>query len=321
MKIDTNYKSEKGTLAKQVTAILLLMALLVVPLGLMAASPTTFPEVTPLPNGFQPEGIASGNGSTFFAGSLAGGSIYKGDLRTGAGEILSTQSERVSVGMAYDPRSDYLFVAGGPTGMAFVYDASSGATVQSYQLTTDNSFINDVVVTRSGAYFTNSFQSYLYEVPLSANGQLPDASQVRQISLGGDYMQVDGFNANGIDATPNGKWLVIVNSVLGTLYRVDPQTGFATEIDMGSDNVFNGDGILLDGGRTLYVVQNQNNQIAVVALNQDLTSGSISRYLSSPNFDVPTTIAEFGNSLYAVNARFSTPPTPDTTYDVVRVSK
>jgi hypothetical protein len=34
---------------------------------------------------------------------------------------------------------------------------------------------------------------------------------------------------------------------------------------------------------------------------------------------VPTTIAAFGDALYAVNARFDTPPTPDTDYDVVRV--
>jgi hypothetical protein len=38
-------------------------------------------------------------------------------------------------------------------------------------------------------------------------------------------------------------------------------------------------------------------------------------------FRIPTTIAEFGDALYAVNARFDVPPTPDTEYDVVRVSK
>ena len=39
------------------------------------------------------------------------------------------------------------------------------------------------------------------------------------------------------------------------------------------------------------------------------------------DFDVPTTAARFGNSLYAVNARFSTPPTPTTEYQVVRVTR
>jgi hypothetical protein len=38
-------------------------------------------------------------------------------------------------------------------------------------------------------------------------------------------------------------------------------------------------------------------------------------------FRVPTTIARHGHDLYAVNARFGTPPTPATDYDVVSVSR
>jgi sugar lactone lactonase YvrE len=106
----------------------------------------------------------------------------------------------------------------------------------------------------------------------------------------------------------------------GVLYDVDPNTGVATQIDLGGDSVVNGDGILLQG-KTLYVVQNQNNQIAVVQLSPDLTSGTIVDTIISANFRVPTTIARFGDSLYAVNARFGTPPTPDTEYEVVRVTR
>ena len=74
-------------------------------------------------------------------------------------------------------------------------------------------------------------------------------------------------------------------------------------------------------GHTLYVVRNQLNQIAVVNLNRDWTGGSVENTITDPNFDVPTTIGLFGSSLYAVNARFTTPPTPDTPYTVVRVSR
>jgi hypothetical protein len=45
------------------------------------------------------------------------------------------------------------------------------------------------------------------------------------------------------------------------------------------------------------------------------------RTISDEDFDVPTTIARVGKSLYAPNARFTTPPTPDTEYDVVRVRR
>jgi hypothetical protein len=42
--------------------------------------------------------------------------------------------------------------------------------------------------------------------------------------------------------------------------------------------------------------------------------------ITSPLFRIPTTIAQFDNALYAVNARFDVAPTPDTEYEIVRVS-
>jgi sugar lactone lactonase YvrE len=140
------------------------------------------------------------------------------------------------------------------------------------------------------------------------------------IELGGDFTQVAGFNTNGIAATPNGKWLIIVNSTLGTLYRVDPNSGYATLINLSGATLPNGDGILLEG-RKLYVVQNQLNQIAVVKLSPDFTSGEVVDTITDNDFRVPTTVASFGRYLYAVNARFGTPPTPDTEYEVVQVLK
>ena len=177
------------------------------------------------------------------------------------------------------------------------------------------------MITRDAAYFTNSFQPFIYRVPLDNNGNLPAVPTSDEIPLGGDYQFTPGaFNANGIAATPNGKTLIIVNSTEGALYNVDPTTGVATRIDLGTGAVPNGDGIMLQG-KTLYVVQNALNQIAVVELGADLTSGFITETITDTDFRVPTTVARFGNSLYAVNARFGTPPTPATEYEVVRVSR
>ncbi len=51
--------------------------------------------------------------------------------------------------------------------------------------------------------------------------------------------------------------------------------------------------------------------MAVVELATDLSSGMIVDQLTG-NFDVPTTVARFGSSLYVVNARFGRrqPPVP-----------
>jgi sugar lactone lactonase YvrE len=297
-------------------------ALLLTMLTSSVALAKAFPDNIPLPNGFQPEGIVSGRGTDFYAGSLANGAIYKGNLRTGEGSVfVEGQEGRIAVGLAYDERSGYLFVAGGPTGTATVYDTRTGAVVASYQLVAaDGGFVNDVIVTREAAYFTDSFNSQLYVVPLGPGGAVTEADGFQVLPLSGDWQQGPGFGANGIEATPNGDALIVVNSGLGIIYRVDPATGEADAIDLGGASLTSGDGLLLDG-KTLYVVRNRLNQIAVVRLSNDLTSGELVDTITDPAFRVPTTIAEHGNSLYAVNARFGTPPGPDVDYDVVKVSK
>lgn len=300
------------------------LLILALSLALMGSSPARpFPEVIPLPDGFQPEGIATGKGAIFFVGSIPTGAIYRGSLATGEGAVLVPgQAGRAAIGLKFDRRSDLLFVAGGPTGSAFIYNGKTGADVASIQLTeSPTTFVNDVVVTRRAAYFTDSFQPVLYRVPLDKDGRLPDPPVSEEIPLGGDFQFVPGaFNANGIAATPNGKTLIIVNSSLGALYKVDPATGEAMLIDLGGGSVPNGDGILLHG-KTLYVVQNFLNQIAVVKLNFKSARGTVTRTLTSPFFRIPTTVARFGPSLYVVNARFDTTPTPETEYEVVKVSR
>jgi len=297
---------------------LLLVALCFTMIGATSAAP--FPELIPLPNAFQPEGIASGSGTTFFVGSIPTGAVYRGDLLTGEGAVLvPVQAGHNSIGLKYDPRTELLFVAGGTTGKAFIYDAVSGANIAEIQLTPPPAFINDVVITTDAAYFTNSSQPVLYKVPLTNTGELPSLPVSVALPLSSEFQFIPGaFNANGIDALPNGKTLIIVNSSTGTLYQVDAASGHASRIDLGTGSVPRGDGILLRG-KTLYVVQNALNQVAVVELSSDLSTGEIASLLTSPLFRVPTTIAGFGDALYVVNARFGTPPTPDTEYEVVLV--
>ena len=126
------------------------IAFLLLAFGFMtvAAAPAqAFPDVISLPNGFQPEGIAVGIGSTFYVGSIPTGAIYRGDLRTGEGSILvQPQAGRNAIGLKYDERTGLLFVAGGPTGFAYIYDVQTGANVDAIQLTTASSFINDIIL-------------------------------------------------------------------------------------------------------------------------------------------------------------------------------
>ena len=277
-------------------------------------------DVIALPDGFQPEGIAIGRGPTGYVGSLADGDVYVFDLRTGD-EITTLQGPGTpSVGLKVDQR-DRLFIAGGPTGQARVIDATTGEVLETYQLTTGPAFINDVVLTRDGAWFTNSSAAELYFLPLGPAGALPDPSDVVTLPLTGEWMpQPNAFNANGIAETPDHQALLVIQSATATLFRVDPATGEATAVDLGGATLENGDGLLVVG-RTLYVVQNFSNAVAVVELSPDGTSGTVVDTITDADFQVPTTVAKFGKSLFLPNARFDTPPTPDTEHAVVRIDR
>jgi sugar lactone lactonase YvrE len=210
---------------------------------------------------------------------------------------------------------DRLFAAGGPSGTVKVYDVRTGRLLLRQQVGAPGaSFVNDVVVTRSAAYYTDSTAQVMYVLPVGRGGRL---GTVRTVPLTGDIVYGDGFNANGIVASPDGRSLVLVQSNTGLLFRVSARTGVTTRVDAGGFSFTNGDG-LLRRGNMLYVMRNQN-QLVQATLSHDFTRARVVRTITDPNFDTPTTIAFFGPFIYAVNARLTTPATPDTTYSVVRV--
>jgi len=300
-----------------VRRIVVLLAATMAVTASVAGAKGSFPETIALLDGWMPEGIAI-QGNTFYAGSRANGAVYRGDLRTGEGSILvQGVTGRVATGMKV--KNGLLFVSGATTGKAWIYDARSGAQLRECSFATPpGTFINDVVVTKDAAFFTDSNKAVLYKVPLGP-GHTP-ATTFQTVPLTGDFELVPGFNLNGIDATRNGKTLIAVNSTTGELFTIDPANGVTDEIALGGATVTTGDGILLHG-RTLYVVRNTMNQIAVVKLSPDLTSGAIVRTITDSDFDVPTTVARKGKRLYLPNARFTTPPTPTTTYTIVQVGR
>ena len=296
---------------------LLLVALVAALVTPAAAAPA---EVIILPNATSAEGIANGGGTTFYAGDLFAGDIFRGDVQRGTAELFIDAPDaegRMAVGMAADLDDDLLFVAGGFTGQGYVYDTHTGATVATYQFgAAGTSLINDVALTKDGAWFTDSFQPRLYFVPVTDAG-VPGSFLTRQLT--GPAAEISGqFNLNGIQATPNGKTLIVAHSTNGELYTVDPVTGASATITGVS--VPSVDGIVLLG-RQLWAVQN-SNQVTRVQLSPDLTSGVIEEVITSDLFQVPATAARFGSRLAVVNAKFDTgfPPTADQ-WEVVLVDR
>jgi hypothetical protein len=284
---------------------------------LVPAAPAGTPaqSTIPLPDEFRPEGIASGPKASFYVGSIPQGAVYRGSYVTGEGDVLvPPHPGRNHIGLKVDARHHRLFVAGGPSKGIYVYDSHTGEDVASYSIP-DAGFINDVVLTKRAAYFTDSQVQRLYRVPIRRHGELGD---LEIVPITGDLQYVEGFNLNGIAATRDGRALLAVQSNLGLLFRINPRTGVTRQVDLGGASLTNGDGLLLIG-RVLFVVRNRLNEIAVVKLNRSLDRGRVVTTLTDPDFDVPTTIALQDGRLYAVNARFGNPDPATARYDIVRV--
>jgi sugar lactone lactonase YvrE len=308
--------------------ISLLVATLALLVGAAPAFGQPFPDEIDLPSGFFPEGIAVGKGTSFYVGSLANGSVYKGDLSTGEGEeLVAPFGPFTTVGIEVDGM-ERIWVAGGPSGTGRVYDGRTGAELAVFAFTAPfASFINDVVVTNDAAYFTDSgttndpdpgvFQfagePRIFEVPLGPGQSLPGPSEFNEIDV--DAPDVAFPNLNGIETTPGGGALIVGHTVGQVLFAVDPATGSAELIDIGGVPLIGNDG-LVRRGNVVYVVENAISQITAVKVAPDGSSGEVVATYAVPGAETPTTAGIFGNALYAVDARFDSMDDP---YRVYRV--
>ncbi len=278
-----------------------------------------WPDLIPITAGMEPEGIELGRDTDFFVGgnSWSGnltnaGAIYKGNLLTGEGQILVPPTGKPLSGLSYDARTDYLYAATGfSSGFAGpwweqgvkVYAATSGRLLGEI-IFGDNIVANDVLVTDKAVYCTDSVSTTLYKIPLENDGKV-FSSNFEKIEMTGFEMDPNDFNANGLVGDFDGKQLVIVNIATGVLYLVDTETGAASPVAIqGDEQLFpDGDGLYMDV-RTLYIMQNFTQKIAVVELSEDLTQGTFVKNLVSNDFSIPTTIIGYGNCIYAINTHF-----------------
>jgi hypothetical protein len=274
----------------------------------------SLPTRIDLPDGWRPEGIES-TGRNLYSGSLADGAIWKADAKTGQGRILVPGvAGQAAAGLHID-RWGRIWVAGGPNKTIRVYNSKSGQLLRTYTFPTTG-FINDLDISGNTVYATDSLNQQLAVVPLKRWGKLPPASAATTRALSGDITYTAGFNANGLAA--KGGYLLLVQSNTGQLFRVHPRTGKAKLIDTGGYSVSAGDGLELSG-RTLYVVRNQLNLVAVLHLSKNLLKARLAGEITSTDVDVPTTATKTLGALWVVNARFSTPPTPTTDYWITRL--
>ncbi|MDT3444528.1 MULTISPECIES: SMP-30/gluconolactonase/LRE family protein [unclassified Pseudofrankia] len=289
------------------------------------ASGARYPREIPMPAGSGPESIVIAEGARAYVSSLKTGAVFLVDLEHGTHETFMPPLSPTGVGMALDARGR-LFVCGGIDGSLSVVDTASRSVITRYQLGQDRTFTNELILTPSAAWVTDSFAPVLYKLPFGPYGELPTDDDVVRIPITGDLVYqygetfAENFNANGIAPTPDRAAILVVQTNTGKLFRIDPETGSATLVDLAGDDVAWGDGLVLEG-RTLHVVQNLANTVAVIELDPAGTSGKIVDRWTDPAFDTPTAMARFGDRFYLSNARFTTPDAETADFRLISIQR
>lgn len=271
--------------------------------------------------------------------SVAHGTVFRGRLRDSTlteflppGSLpinLAQDGRNQTLGITVDPARNRLFVCGGGTGLAFVYDSRNGQLLGRYKtdvtpptyttsveyFTTSNTLVNDVVVQPStgDAFFTDSIRSILWRLPASTIGQ--GGGGVQNLEAWRDFTGtalvyptpdpndfLTTVNANGIALTPDGTYFIIVQTNTGKFYRVTVATKEVIEIAGITSPV--GAGITL-GGNTLYVVS-PIQPITRFTLAADYASGTQVTLTNPPAFINSSAVALSEGRLYVVNAQILT---------------
>jgi len=270
---------------------------------------------------FFPEGIAyNPHTGYFYTGSTSNGDIVQVNVVTGAVNLFASgikQDRAFATGMKLDKKGR-LWVCGGLQGKVQVLSAD-GNLIKSWDLKAlyGAGFVNDVILDDKYAYFTDSQVRKIYRA--AVNTAVPGEIEEWLNFTNEQILYSAGTNANGIEMTPDGKYLIVVISNSGKLFRIDKNSKAIVEIQLNTP-VNSGDGLLMDGN-TLYVSRNATGQIFPVYLNNSYTQGTVGSGFGS-NLLFNTTMAKAGDYLLVVNGQLNrrNPPGPVLPFTVSRVA-
>jgi hypothetical protein len=280
------------------------------------------PRTVALPDGFRPEGIASGPGTTYYAGSMADGRIVTGDLRRGTSRVLLPGADGRQVrGMQRDRRTGLLWATGNVGAVSHVWAVSTrtGAVVRDVTVP-GAQFLNDLVVTRRAVWVTDSRVDRLTRIALTRRGA-PTSAAATFLPLRGAWPGGGtATRANGIRRLSRGH-LVLDHSSAGGLWDVSTRTGRARAIPVRGTKIVGGDG-LERRGSTLWVVRGTDDESVAQLRLRHRHGGWTATFrsrLTDRTLDVPSTATFAGRYLWAVNARFGVASPGTASYWITRL--
>jgi Cu-Zn family superoxide dismutase len=252
-----------------------------------------------------PEGVAyDEHTQRVFVSSTTNGTVFAG---RSSDETLSPflppggDGRTTAIGLEVD-HNGRLWVAGGGTGLVFVYDANTGELIAKLTAGSAPTFINDMAVDGNGvAYITDSMRPVIYRaVPNGTGGYTIE----QWLPLAGTpIVYTTGFNLNGIVVSPNGRFLFVIQSNTGKIFQIDVESKEIVQLDVGGVTFPAGDGLWLQG-HSLYVLQNQQEVITEIRIQAVQASGTVVSQTSDESFMFPTSLVIARGRFLVVNSQF-----------------
>jgi Cu-Zn family superoxide dismutase len=262
-----------------------------------AATSSTVPAAATFPESVT---IQPGT-SNVFVSSFFTGAIVRGEIGGPAKPFLPAGGDgRTSASGIHADAHGHLLVLAPRVGRLQTYDIADGRLLRTLAVE-GPSDLNDLAITKSGdAYLTDFGTPAIYKITARQlarkHGTItrwlsPRRSVVPKLATGG--------NLNGIAASADGRHLVVDQTGNGALYRVDISRRTMTRIRVTGGSLTGCDGLVLRG-RTLYVATH-GNAVLQLALNRALSAGRVTRTITDPTLNVPTSLAAAGHDLLVSN--------------------
>ena len=281
--------------------------------------------------GIYPEGLAhDAQTDMLFTTSMLTGAVFRAQAGRASFQSFSAAGAdgRVSsTGIKVDPERRRLFVCGGVTGAVWVREVESGALIGRFtnglvdgppKTSAPNaevpSFVNDVALVGSDAYFTDSYEPMIYrliDADITAGGINAGGRLEPWLPLDGTPIRYQNgasvptrFNLNGIVATQDGRFLIVIQTNTGNLYRVDVVSREVIEI-AGSGNP-GGDGLMaIDQHHLLAVDMTHAPTMTLLRLSDEYDQYEVVGRYDAPGNVSPTASLVLADRLLLTESQIS----------------
>jgi Cu-Zn family superoxide dismutase len=241
----------------------------------------------------------------YFVGVIGGGAVLRGNVNERDAVVFSPAgADGRAAALGAQPDHGRVFV-GSLGGKAWVYAERSGKLLAVLDTRMKTSLLNDFAFLPNGtAFVTDSINPFLWRIVRGSDGRWRIEKWID--FTGTPFKYVKGVNADGIVASPDGRYLVVNQLTPGKLWRIEVATKGVTEVTKAGGGSFalrNSDGMDLAGDRTLYVARNANAEISKVRLSGDFSTGTLVNVTRNRAFQFPSAVAVVGNRLLVLNSQ------------------